>query len=136
MKSEQKYDFYWDRRPGLWVDLYTGEPIERPWEGSIKDWYDLLAIVILKECLKIDDIDVNVVATHYPHLMLEHTNLYTINKVYTFGDSSLEFGLATGYLTNRYRLFKVENSEDDDDQKVMLVSKQTTKTLKITGFLP
>ena len=116
MKSSPKKVYYWDRRPGRFVNPETGElSLDAPiFDGSIQDWYESLLQTIATARSEIASSD-SIVGTFECCLILEHTRWFLVPSSSNFSLSQYEFGTPKGQILG-LPLYEMNSADVYDEQ--------------------
>ena len=133
-----KYDYYWSRHPGEWVDSKTGEPIKKEFTGSIRDWYrelgQLVAKIINDDFLHSLGQDWNdtpmILVNQDVCILLQVTDFWASTANVTYANISLDYGPQIGSLLGKYKVYPII----EDDTVIIIQNTTNEKTLKVLGF--
>ena len=135
-----KYDYYWSRQVGDFVDSKTGKKIadSSSFDGSIRDWYEtlisLIAEIVNEEFihkLSLDWEDTpSILVNEDACILLQVSRGWHSVSQISFSKVSFEHGPAIGYLLGKYRVYPII----EDDTIIIIQNSTTRKVLKLLGF--
>lgn len=128
----KKYDYFWNRSPGDYVDKKSGKQIDQNFDGNIRDWYGSLVKLIL-EIIQDDfgsDETPVILVNQDACIVLQVTNFWRNSTDIDYVCTSYDFGPMVGSILGKYKVYPIV----EDDTIIVIQDNSTKKVLKLLGF--
>lgn len=136
MFEEPQKIYYWDRRPGRFVNVHTGKELEGGmFTGNIQEWYESLISTIQLAKDESEGVD-KLLGSDEACIMLEVSRLFLIPESNSFGVSHYEFGVPKGEVVG-LPLFKCDDQyayDKDGCPLIHVVGDNKYSTITLLGF--